>query len=84
MMNGRSDGVPVAHEATEDMKSAPGEPVILNIYDMFWTNEYTGEESRFYWENTQIISKVTKRGNIPITTFRYFKKSWQLHLRDYS
>lgn len=36
------NGIPVGIEANEDMKSAPGEPVMLNIYDMFWTNDYTG------------------------------------------
>ena len=36
--------VPVGSEAIEaDLSSSPpGEPVILNVYDMFWTNEYTG------------------------------------------
>ncbi len=41
--NGRFDGiVPVAAEAAlyDDSRGA-GEPVILNVYDMFWTNEYT-------------------------------------------
>lgn len=37
------NGIPVGIEANEDMKSAPGEPVMLNIYDMFWTNDYTGK-----------------------------------------
>ena len=55
MMNGSSmSGVAVGVEASEDMKAESslggGEPVILNIYDMFWTNEYTGEEDAdLFW-----------------------------------
>ncbi len=42
MMNGYSN-VPVATEAiyAADEAKAAGQPVILNVYDMFWTNEYT-------------------------------------------
>ncbi len=45
-MNGYSfpsNGVPVATEAiyASESKPATGQPVILNVYDMFWTNEYT-------------------------------------------
>jgi hypothetical protein len=36
------DPVPVGAEAVEDCTGPPGEPVLLNIYDMFWTNDYTG------------------------------------------
>ena len=39
--NGRPDGVPVAAEALYDDSKGAGQPVILNVYDMFWTNEYT-------------------------------------------
>lgn len=31
-----------AIEASEENTKGAGEPVILNVYDMFWTNEYTG------------------------------------------
>eukprot|EP00095_Tigriopus_kingsejongensis_P005212 snap_masked-scaffold408_size180710-processed-gene-0.17 protein:Tk05212 transcript:snap_masked-scaffold408_size180710-processed-gene-0.17-mRNA-1 annotation:"upf0326 protein fam152a" len=44
-MNGNAgsmNGVAMGVEASEDMVGGPGEPVILNIYDMFWTNDYTG------------------------------------------
>lgn len=46
-MNGRAaggslSGVPVATDALEAGACRPaGQPVILNVYDMFWTNEYT-------------------------------------------
>lgn len=45
-MNGSdAQGVAMGVEASEGLKEEPvGEPVILNIYDMFWTNEYTGKQ----------------------------------------
>ena len=36
-----------------------GEPVILNVYDMFWTNEYTGNMGLgVYHSGLQVIKKI--------------------------
>ena len=41
--NHYSEIVPLATEAVEGGDHfGAGEPVLLNVYDMFWTNEYTG------------------------------------------
>ena len=88
MMNGSSmSGVAVGVEASEDMKAESslggGEPVILNIYDMFWTNEYTGEQDAvLFWghfDNSIFIpvnhhsqNDVMKRYSNEFYIFRHF------------
>ena len=76
-MNGSSmSGVAVGVEASEDMKAESslggGEPVILNIYDMFWTNEYTGEEDAVLVLG---ILKLNFHSSFPCTIASYLKRN---------
>lgn len=62
------DHVALATEAVEDgdFFGVSGEPVLLNVYDMFWTNEYTGNMGLgVYHSGLQVYGREYAYGGHP-------------------